>query len=290
MTEQAHPEDANPLGDSHERSAEERGTIFLLSIFLVGTLIAVPIIAVIGRFPTINVFVGLLQLLATLILDIVVTAHHYKRETYWGILIICHVLGLAVVWLLSLALFWPVNTLSAVSFSFVFGVLFTLAAWYVGGRPHPQKHVVEFHPEKLDEYIQSIEDKAKGLNFAIGRVYRSSNGGSAALRDKIKIRRDWYNEFYELNEAELDNKHQHKVDKAKVLLHQILDRLRLLGQKERVVFSQSELKKLKNLKRNEHGEDAVIDVLQANDNDPVEHYYVSAVDFCERIIEELERL
>ena len=72
-----------------------------------------------------------------------------------------------------------------------------------------------------------------------------------------------------------------------MLIHQIHDRLKLLASKENEVFSEAEVKGLKNLARNRQGEDAIIDVLKTNDRDPVEHYYVSALDVCDAILKGL---
>ncbi len=58
---------------------------------------------------------------------------------------------------------------------------------------------------------------------------------------------------------------------------------------EHEVFAKSEITNLKNIVRNKDGNDTIIDVLKTNDKDPVEHYYVAACDFCDRILEEVER-
>ncbi len=294
MTEEPmdHPEHVNPLGEQHPRPVDERRTIGVLTFCLVIGLVLIPFIAVIGQYPTVNVFVGLLPLFVTLILDIMATSAHYKKVVYWGILIVVHVLSLGVLFFINFLLFWPVNVAGAVAFSLVLGIVATILAWFSSGRTHEEKkvveHVIEFNPEKLKEYVQSIEDKAKGINFAIGRVYRSSNGGTATMRDRLKINREWYNEFYDIKEEDLEEGDKEKIERAKVLLHKIHDRLKVLARRENDVFHKDEISRLKNLARNGAGEDAVIDVLKTNDRDPVENYYVSAVDFCERILKELD--
>jgi hypothetical protein len=144
---------------------------------------------------------------------------------------------------------------------------------------------VPFKEEKLSEYVHSIEDKCKALNFVIGRVYRNSNGTTPKVRERLRIPSDWYNDFHGIKAEDM---HAQK-DKAKVLVRKIRDRLSLHAMKEKDVFSPQELASFKHLVRHKDGEDAVIDVLKTNDRDPVEHYYVSAVDFCDRILHELEK-
>lgn len=296
MEDAQHPEDVNPLGMHHEpRPAEERRQLRALAVSLVAVLVLVPIIAAISYSPTVNVFVGLLPLIATIILDIIITLQHFKKVMYWINLIVVHLVSLAVLYLLNLLLAVPINVPGAVSVSMMIAILVTLVVWVLDGKgvlpERPAKaHAVEFRPEKLDEYVQSIEDKVKAINFAIGRVYRASNGGNAGMRERLRILREWYNEFYQLKEEELDKEHAGKVKRAKILLHKINDRLKILSKKEKDVFSEKELSRLKNLARNPRGEDTVLEVLKKNDNDPVEHYYVSAIDFCDRIIEELEKI
>lgn len=294
-----HPEEIDPLGASHSggkdaseehHTPQERRILRFLSIALVATVIAIPILSVLSYSPVINVFVGLLPLLATLILDMVVIGKHFKPLALWIVLLLAHVLGLAVVFLLNLGLTTPLNVVGAVGVSFQFAILITALAWLMEAK-RTQSHtrhqapVVDFVPEKLPEYVQSIEDKAKGLNFAIGRVYRASNGGSSLMRERLRIPKEWYNEFYSIKVEDMAEQN----DRASILVRKIHDRLKLLAQREREVFNESEISRLKNLARNKNGEDAVIDVLKTNDRDPVEHYYVSAIDLCERILQELEK-
>lgn len=265
-------------------SPQERRIVRAFALLLVGTVVAVPILSVITFSPIINVAIGLLPLIVTLVLDIIATARHYKTVMYWIIVILVHILSLGVVYLLNLLLDPQLDVVGAVGLSFLLAVVGTVIVSFLGERPHIHRaqHTVTFTPEKLPEYVQSIEDKAKGINFAIGRVYRASNGGTSAMRERLRIPREWYNEFYAIQDSGEQRKN------AKVLVHRIHDRLRLLAKREREVFSSAELAHLKNLARAKDGGDAIIDVLKTNDRDPVQHYYVSAVDLCERILEELK--
>lgn len=291
-----HPEEIDPLGSMNSvekihaddsSTPQEKRILRLLSFALVATIIAIPILAVLSYSPVLNVFVGLLPLVATLILDIVVIGKHFKPLALWIVLLLTHILGLAIVFLLNLGLSTPINVVGAVGVSFQIAILITALAWLLEAKQSrksvQQTHTVDFLPEKLPEYVQSIEDKAKGLNFAIGRVYRASNGGSTLMRERLRIPKEWYNEFYSIKVEDMAEQN----DRASILVRKIHDRLKLLAQREREVFSEAEITRLKNLARNKNGEDAVIDVLKTNDRDPVEHYYVSALDLCERILQEL---
>ncbi len=144
----------------------------------------------------------------------------------------------------------------------------------------------EFKPEALDQYIHTIEDKCKAINFVIGRVYRASNGGTKELREKIKIPSEWYNEFNSIKPDEV----REQRDLALNLLTKIEEQLMLLLKPEKDVFTKEELKALHTISRDEHGRDRIIDVLSVNDGDPVEDYYLGARDFCKRVKEGLQKL
>jgi len=144
----------------------------------------------------------------------------------------------------------------------------------------------QFQPEALDQYIQTIEDKCKALNFVIGRVYRASNGGTKGLREKIKVPSEWYNEFNAIKPEEVREQRDLAID----LLTRIEERLMLLLKPEKDVFSKAEVKALHTLARDGYGRDRIIDVLSINDSDPVEDYYLGARDFCKRVKEGLAKL
>ncbi len=287
-----HPEDVDPLGRAHStRSADEHAIIRTLAFCLVAIVIAVPIIAAISAAPTLNVLFGLSPVIITLALGIAATGQHYRHTILWYLLLVVHIIGLALLWLVNLTLSIPLNVGASTVLSLLIGAVAIGIAMIVGSRaPARVEHVHhhhtvehEFHTEKLVEYVHSMEDKVKGLNFAIGRVYRRSNGSSDTIRERLRISREWYNEFYAIKPEDLD---EQKV-KARILVHKIHDRLKLLAAKEREVFTEKELAALKNLARNKNGEDAIIDVLKTNDRDPVEHYYVGALEVCETILKGL---
>lgn len=142
-------------------------------------------------------------------------------------------------------------------------------------------------PETIKEFIASIEDKSKAINFVIGRVYSKFHGGSKELREKIGIDKEWYNEFSQILQNE-DNQEIQKLedikDKDKLVsllyvVNKIQERLHQLKKPESVVFGQRH-SNLKNLERNTAGTETVLEVMIRNDKDPVESYYKGAMDFC----------
>lgn len=126
--------------------------------------------------------------------------------------------------------------------------------------------------------IQSIEDKCKAINFAIGRVYSDKHGGSPETRNKIKIDKEWYNKFSDLTE-EFTPKNKEMV---RLSVGLVLKRIEIIHMKEKDIFG--EHKQFKNIQRNKQGNDKIIDVLIANDKDPVQTYVKSAKAFCEHVM------
>ncbi len=139
-------------------------------------------------------------------------------------------------------------------------------------------------PFQLSDFIASIEDKSKALNFVIGRVYNAYHGGSRELREKINMKQEWYDEFSEIV-RDPDN-----VDFAalEALISKIEDRLSRLTLPEKQVFGSAH-KSFKNLVRDPHGNDRVIDVLDKNDKDPVFSYYEGALQFCGKVRDYIAR-
>jgi len=140
--------------------------------------------------------------------------------------------------------------------------------------------------KQFQEYIQAIEDKCKAINFVIGRVYSNKHGGSEKLRESIKLKPEWYNEFSKINDENIDE----NMVVLKKVLWSLYDRLLLIGKKEREVFKKKEIINIKDLTRDKMGEETIIEVLANNDKDPIVTYYQSAVDFCKKATEELRAL
>jgi len=186
------------------------------------------------------------------------------------------------------AINYQLNVGSLTVVNLVLGLLVTVVLVVLEGRELLPKanEPEEFRPEKLDEYVHSIEDTCKALNFVVGRVYRASNGGTSAMRERLRIGSELYNEFESIKPGELKEKKEIAAD----LLKKIHEKLLLYARKEHAVFSDAECKGLKNLMRNLAGNDAIIDVLVTNDRDPVQYYYAGAIQTTRRLLAELERL
>ncbi|PIN80872.1 hypothetical protein COV13_02875 [Candidatus Woesearchaeota archaeon CG10_big_fil_rev_8_21_14_0_10_32_9] len=148
-----------------------------------------------------------------------------------------------------------------------------------------QQPIIKSSPLTIKEYISSIEDKSKALNFVIGRVYNKYHGGSKELREIISIKPDWYNEFSESMQNE------EKPDKKRMLqiLSNFENKLDLLEKTEKEVFGDKFILSLKNLERNKYGTEQILNVLMKNDKDPVESYYKGAKEFCAKLKEELQK-
>jgi hypothetical protein len=140
-------------------------------------------------------------------------------------------------------------------------------------------------PQMIKESMQSIEDKAKALNQVIGRVYRRSNGATLKMRNLLKIHPEWYNKFSSITAENL----MEKAGVALPLLWKITQRLNDLYNEEIEIFG-DDCYKLKNIARDPTGKTRVIDVMTANDSDPVALYFKSALEFCKSAIEQVEML
>ncbi len=152
--------------------------------------------------------------------------------------------------------------------------------------PEP-KIIIQATPKKVEEFIQSIEDKSKALNSSIGRVYSVRRRGNESMREKIKIKSEWYNEFSSMDQSD-DTKL--KLEKAHELVSKIKAQLDLMKKTEAEVFGEAQAKRLVKLKRDSEGKDRIIDVLIANDKDPIETYYNAALEFCEKAFEAIKHV
>ena len=151
-------------------------------------------------------------------------------------------------------------------------------------------------PQTIKEFISSIEDKSKAINFVIGRVYNKYHGGSKEMRDLISIKSDWYNEFSDiLKNEDGENKNIEQIrDKDKLVnmlyvVNKIYERLLLLKQTEKGIFG-TKSDNLKNLDRERAGTQPIIEVMKKNDKDPVESYHQSALQMCGLLKEKLNSL
>lgn len=254
----------------------------VLAVGLLLGLVMIPILTVTTLSPLLNVLIGLSPFLLTVVLAMLVVQAHYKRAILFVVLLIVHFAALGFLYLANGLVEQPIDVNQATGISFLLSALLILVAWAADAGPAERKSQrIEFERAKLPDVVQSIEDKCKAINFAIGRVYRSSNGGTKTLRERLRVPREWYNEFSESTDED-------REQRAVVLIRKILDRLFLLVHKENEVLSDNELKNLKNLERSSNGDSTVLDVLSRNDSDPVQHYFAVAVDACQQVLTELD--
>lgn len=143
------------------------------------------------------------------------------------------------------------------------------------------EHAEEVREERtIEHHVHSIEDKCKAINFAIGRVYRSSNGGTTSMRDEIRISSELYNEF----DRTLKEGTKEQIKDA---LSKIGHRLFSLQKTEKEIFGEK-IKHLKNIIRDDNGHSRIIDVISKNDNDPVNNYYADALEAYDEIRKKID--
>jgi len=153
---------------------------------------------------------------------------------------------------------------------------------------YPEAYRKEEHSEpkeeerNIEQHLHSIEDKCKAINFVIGRVYRSSNGGTTSMRDDVRIKSEHYNEFDKMVKEGTKDQMIDALDK-------IGQDLFKLQKTEKEVFG-TKMHFLKNLVRDEHGNSRIVDVLARNDNDPVMNYYADALEAYKQIREKIESM
>ncbi len=136
--------------------------------------------------------------------------------------------------------------------------------------------------ENFNVTLRGIEDKCKAINFVIGRVYSDKRGASPEVRDKLKIDPEWYNTFSEIT-ADFKEEEMHKLNGV---LHNIMDRLLQLEQKENEVVNVT-IGKLPIFRK---VGDTVLEVLARNDKDPVGDYHTEAKEICEKTLKYLKSL
>lgn len=263
-------------------SSGERRALLVLAVAFTAGVILTPVLAVTSLSPFANVLLGLSPFFITVLLGMVIVSRHFKGAVLFVTLFLVHLAALGWLHLGNQLLQSTLHVQQVTAVSFGLSALVVLLAWFADLQPVARKtERIEFKREKLPEVVQSIEDKCKAINFAIGRVYRSSNGGSAKLRERLRIPREWYNEFSDAQEDEREGR-------AVSLTRKILSRLLQYAHKENEIFSTEEMKRLKNLTRDREGNSTVLDVLAANDSDPVQQYYAVAVDACQQVLTELD--
>ena len=261
------------------------------SLFSLLILLAIIVITAVSvDSPLIFVVVGFLPAIVTVVLSIVYYEESFSHKlTIWFIPLIVaasfFVIGTNYDYMNHNM---DVGTLTSINviFSLIYlGIFFSLIKISKKSlKQRPQKVVVEKPELNIQEYIASIEDKSKALNFVIGRAYNKYHGGSLELRKSINLKAEWYNELSEAlqNEEKSDNL------RLFMIIENIEKHLGRLKMRERDVFSPKQLESLKNLDRDLDGNDKILDVLIKNDADPVELYFKGIQEFCDTIRKELE--
>ena len=262
-----------------------------LSVPIIFYLVAIIFFAFISHSPIPAVFLGMTASLAHLITLIVLTA--YRLNHHW------------IIWALpivSVSLFGfiadkgtfsileqmelPSVIVLNVVVSFILNLLFYNPK-YIGSdgeaeklRQQLQEYKNQLHvtKENMQTSLRSIEDKCKAYNFVIGRVYSDKKGGSKKIRDMINIPRELYNRFTELAEHLEDKEELEKV------LDGILARLTLAEKEESGLFKIG--KATTEVKRSEHN--TILDILSANDKDPVNDYHAEAKEICTQVLKVLK--
>ncbi|MFP4424767.1 MAG: hypothetical protein ACLFP2_06095 [Candidatus Woesearchaeota archaeon] len=145
-----------------------------------------------------------------------------------------------------------------------------------------EQSVLYHNTEKnIETYIQAIEDKAKALNFVIGRVYSNKHGGSAKLREKIRIPKEMYNLFSEIPPDQISQ----NLKTLRNAVEAIYKQLEKMNESQTKVFGHANFYNITH-----DPKDRIIDVLIDNDKDPVATYYQSAMEFCSKALSEIDMI
>lgn len=287
--------EADQEADQEEALIEERliRNVHPAKGWLFASILLTLFIALVSSITTASnsmfAFLGFTPTIISIIIFIMLLEGEYKDALFWLTPLAIGLLFLAIG--TSAGSFFKeldVPVLTAVNILLSYIILAIMTMIEFAGRPGEKSlaDVEHFEPEQIDQYIHTIEDKCKAINFVIGRVYRASHGGTRSMRDKIKVPSEWYNEFNSIPADEVKEQKELALD----LLSRIKERLQTLLTPEKDIFSKAEYVGLKHIARDKDGKDRVLDVLSVNDQDPVEDYFLGAMDFCKRVLVELEKL
>ena len=256
-------------------------------LFILLMILLIIVVSLVSEQNIFFVLVGFFPTILVIILSMLIHEQYANfKNTLWLIPVI--VVGLFYFIGHSNVLFsnqFDIDLLTGVNF--VFSIIYMLIVISVFLNDFEFKKIISrkktvSEKKSLQDYVHSIEDKSKALNFAIGRVYNKYHGGSQEIRDKLKIPSDWYNEFSLIGVG------TDKIDLSKLeeLITRFELQLKLFEKTELEVFK-DKISSLKNLIRDVKGSDKIIEVLDHNDKDPVKSYYKGALEFCAKIKEEI---
>lgn len=261
----------------------------LSGLYLLLMILLVLVISAAGDHKIFYVLVGFLPVLLVVMISMMIHESYAKHKS--GLLLLPIIITAAFYFFgtatPSFASQFDVDLLTGVNF--ILSVVYVLIVFSVFMKDFEKKTTSKTQVQKpvekksLQEYIHSIEDKSKALNFVIGRVYNKFHGGTDELRDKLRIPAEWYNEFSLIGVG------TEKIDYGKLydLITQFELQLKNFEKTEYELFKEKS-NNLKNLIRDIKGNDKIIDVIDHNDKDPVRSYYEGAIEFCKKVKEEIE--
>ena len=262
--------------------------LYLLLIFLFALFTAA-----LGNHTLFLVFVGFMPTIITVIISLLIHEQYKRHRHLLWIVPLVVMTGFFLLKNNPIFATMDIEVLTGVNFLLsMLYVIFTFMLFTSYEEKIVIESMVNLEPqatkeeekEKKDirEYIHSIEDKSKAINFVIGRVYNIYHGGSKGMRQNLQIPADWYNEFSLLGftDGNIDQ------DRLMDLIRKIETQLSKLELTEKEVFKNN-VHSLKNLIREPHGNDKILEVLDHNDKDPLRSYYEGAIDFCKKVREEM---
>ncbi|MFT4250103.1 MAG: hypothetical protein ACMXYD_01945 [Candidatus Woesearchaeota archaeon] len=269
-----HPEhpDNHPLRKHHEHHplVLRMTGVFLLTIIffacLLGILTNAPFGVVLLSFAASFVFA----------LAVLALAHsdHLSNEYLVSALLILVIVFSVIIFLVSP----QTDVLAVMSLNLLLSGIFLLLLQQ--SYAHHEQEVVlgvvtETKPEQRDlaSLFIDIQERAKRINIAVGRTYSVYKEASPAMRNKIKIPNQLYNEL----------RADKKTPFLQAHLEQIAARLALLQEQEQEVFTPAEYKRL-----NRKKSFPVLEVLADNEGEGILQVHASAVAYVQTAINHLE--
>lgn len=223
------------------------------------------------------VLLGFSPAMFTIILSIILYEESKERKVFiWG-------LPLIIIGLFFFIVQEQTFLRSNLDVNALVGINLMISLFYLGLFFLSTKSILNKPKKKPKQLVNALEDKSKAINFAIGRVYGKSKGGSKALREKIKIKQEWYNEVSKFFKRQKSDKNDLKKSLKKIDM-----RLQKLKKTEKEVFGKKHTN-FKNLARDKTGNDRIIDVITRNDNDPVGNYYMQLQENIKTLRKEIHR-
>lgn len=255
-------------------------------LVLLLVLVLVVAVAAIGDFNIFFVFIGFFPTILTIIISLSLHEHYAKhKQILWLLPLIIvgasYYIGMATPSIydqFDVGMLTGVNMILSITY-----VLIVFSGFIKEKQIKEVRAPKEPTKQTLQDYVHSIEDKSKALNFAVGRVYNKYHGGTNEIREKLRIPAEWYNEFSLIGVGTdtID------IEKLTDLITRFELQLKNFNKTEAELFK-DKVKSLKNLIHDPQGNDKILDVLDHNDKDPVKSYYDGALDFCLKIKDEIK--